>query len=115
VLVAHLGFILFALLGGLLALRWARAALLHLPAVAWGAWIELSHGICPLTPLEQALRGASGSGGYTGGFIEHYLVPLIYPAALSSRTQFALGLGLLLVNAAIYGLVIGRRLSPRRG
>jgi len=112
VLVAHLGFILFALLGGALALWWRWAPWLHLPAVAWGTWIELSGGVCPLTPLENALRRAAGEGAYTESFIEHYLVPVIYPPGLTPGHQLALAAGLVLVNAALYALVIAKR---RRG
>lgn len=98
----HLGFILFAALGGLLVLRWHKLAFLHLPCVAWGAWIEFSGSICPLTPLEIGFRRQAGQEGYEGGFIEHYLLPLIYPEALTRGTQITLGVGLLLLNLAIY-------------
>jgi hypothetical protein len=102
----HLAFILFAVLGGLLALRWPRAAWVHLPAAAWAAAIELGGWICPLTPLENALR--AGEAGYAGGFVEHYLLPLIYPAGLTREIQFALAGFVLLVNIAIY-LAVARR------
>ena len=87
VLLLHLGFIVFVLLGGLLALRWRRAPLLHLPAVVWGVYIELSGGLCPLTPLENRLRVLAGQAGFEGGFIEHYLLPLIYPASMNCVTR----------------------------
>ncbi|MER2554539.1 MAG: DUF2784 domain-containing protein [Thauera sp.] len=109
VLVLHLGFILFALFGGLLALRWGRVALLHLPAVAWAALIEISGGICPLTPLENRLRVQAGQSGYPGGFIEHYLLALIYPAGLTRELQFALAGFVVLVNVAVYAWVWWRR------
>ena len=109
VLVVHLGFILFAVLGGLLALRWPRAAWLHLPALAWGAWIELTGGICPLTPLENRLRAAAGRAGYEGGFVEHYLVPIVYPPGLRPGHQLVLAVLLLATNAAIYAWVWRRR------
>ena len=83
VLVVHLGFILFVLLGGLLVRRWRSMALVHLPSVAYGAAIELWGWICPLTPLENRLRALGGERGYAGGFIDHYLVPVIYPEPLS--------------------------------
>ena len=105
VLVGHLAFVAFAALGGLLALRWAKAAWVHLPAVAWGAFIEVSGGVCPLTPLENRLREAAGGAGYEGGFVEHYLVPLLYPDALSRDTQFVLAALLVAGNVAIYALV----------
>ena len=82
VLIVHLAFIAFVVLGGLLVLRWPRIAWLHLPAVAWGAWIEFSGGICPLTPLEVGLRARGGEAAYSGGFIEHYVTGLIYPEGL---------------------------------
>jgi hypothetical protein len=113
VLLLHLGFILFVLLGGALALRWRLAPLLHLPAVAWGVYIELSGGLCPLTPLENRLRIAAGEAGYTGGFIEHYLVPLIYPAGLTQDVQYVLAAIVVGVNALAYGWVWRRR--RRRG
>jgi hypothetical protein len=113
VLLLHLGFILFVLLGGALALRWRWAPLLHLPAVAWGVYIELSGGLCPLTPLENRLRIAAGEAGYTGGFIEHYLVPLIYPAGLTQDVQYVLAAIVVGVNALAYGWVWRRR--RRRG
>jgi len=88
--------------GGVLVL-WRRGwAVLHVPAVAWGAWTEFTGTLCPLTPWEQALRRQAGEAGYAGGFVEHYVVPLIYPAALTPRLQFALGVFVLLLNAAIY-------------
>lgn len=114
VVAVHLAFVLFVVLGGLLALRWPRAAWVHVPAAAWGAWIELTGGICPLTPLENELRRRAGGEGYAGGFIERYLLPVVYPAGLSSRVQIALGLLAILVNVLVYGLVWRRRRSARR-
>lgn len=113
VLLLHLGFILFVLLGGALALRWRWAPLLHLPAVAWGVYIELSGGLCPLTPLENRLRIAVGEAGYTGGFIEHYLLPLIYPAGLSQDVQYVLAAIVVGLNALAYGWVWRRRRRRR--
>lgn len=98
----HLGFILFVLLGALLVLRWPRLALLHLPAAAWGAAVELLHGYCPLTPLENHWRQAAGQAGYAGGFVEHYLIPLIYPTGLTPQIQLWLGALVLLVNLPAY-------------
>lgn len=103
VLVVHLAFILWAVLGGLAVLWRPRMAWLHLPAVAWGVWIEVTHGICPLTPLENHFRGLAGQAGYDGGFIEHYLVPLIYPAGLTPTHQWLMAAVLLLINVGIYG------------
>jgi len=101
--IIHLAFILFVVLGGLLVLRWPRAALIHLPAAFWGAIIEFNHWICPLTPVEQKLRMAAGEDSYSGGFAEHYLLPLIYPEGLTQEIQVSLGLFVLLVNVMIYG------------
>lgn len=98
----HLAFIVFVLCGGLLLLRWPRLCYLHLPAVAWGASVELCHLYCPLTPWENQLRRAAGEAGYEGGFIEHYLIPLIYPAGLTPPIQLWLGGLVLLVNAGVY-------------
>ncbi|MDQ8022873.1 MAG: DUF2784 domain-containing protein [Moraxellaceae bacterium] len=109
VLVLHLAFVLFALLGGLLALRWRWLAWLHLPALAWGMWIELSGGICPLTPVENALRQRGGEAGYAGGFIEHYLLPLLYPPGLTRETQWVLAAVLAAVNLAVYCRLLWRR------
>lgn len=103
VVVLHFAFIVFVVAGGLLVLRWPRLAWLHLPVVAWGAGIEFVGWICPLTPLENRLRRAAGEAGYAEGFIEHYLLPLIYPAGLTREIQIALGLFVLGVNALVYG------------
>lgn len=103
VLLLHAAFVAFVMLGGLLSLRWPRAAWLHLPLVAWGAGIEFLGGICPLTPLENHWRHLAGGQGYTGGFVEHYVVAALYPDGLTRNVQFALGLLVLAVNAAIYG------------
>ena len=104
VLVAHLAFIAFVLAGGLLVLHRRAWAALHLPAAAWGAYAELTATVCPLTPLENSLRRAAGVAGYEGGFIEHYILPLIYPGALTPSVQLALGLVVLFVNVPIYAL-----------
>jgi hypothetical protein len=109
VVVAHLAFILFVVLGGLLVLKWPRAAWLHLPAAAWGALIEFCGWICPLTPLENRLRHAGASHGYAGGFIDHYILPLVYPAGLSRQLQLALGAAVIIINLAIYSFVLLRR------
>lgn len=105
VLVLHLAFIAFVVLGGWLVLRWPRLAWLHLPAVAWGVWISVAGRVCPLTPLENRLRALGGEAGYSGGFIEHYLTSLIYPANLTRGFQVALGLFALAVNVVAYGLL----------
>lgn len=112
--VVHLGFVLFVVLGGLLALRWPRAAWVHLPAAAWGAWIEFAGWICPLTPLENWLRLRGGEPAYASSFVEHYVVPVLYPASLSRELQWMLGILVIAVNAAVYVIVWRRhrRASP---
>ena len=114
VLALHLAFVLFALLGGLVVLRKPRLAWLHLPAIAWAAFVEFTGRICPLTPLEVALRQAAGDAGYAGDFLEHYLLAVIYPEGLTHDVQITLGATVLLVNVAIYALIL-RRSSLRRG
>jgi hypothetical protein len=108
VLVVHLAFVVFVVLGGLLVLRWPWVAYLHIPAAIWGIFIEYSGGICPLTPLENSLRQTGGQAGYSGGFINHYIQPVLYPAGLTRGTQLVLGSLALLVNLGAYGLVIAR-------
>jgi hypothetical protein len=105
VVLLHLGFILFVVLGGVLVLRWPRLAWIHLPAAIWGALIEFAGWMCPLTPLENWLREAGGTAGYSGGFIEHYIVPIVYPHEISRETQILLGAGVLVVNCVAYGVV----------
>jgi hypothetical protein len=115
VLLLHLAFIIFVVTGGLLALRWHWAPLLHLPATLWGVFVEISRGICPLTPLENSLRRAAGASGYSGGFIEHYIAPVIYPPALNPPTQFALACFVVAANLLVYWIVWRRHSSRRRG
>jgi hypothetical protein len=110
--VLHLAFVAFVLFGGLLVLRWRWVAGLHLPAVAWGAWIEFAGTVCPLTPLENWFREQGGRDAYSSGFVEHYLLPVLYPDALSRELQWGLGSIVLLVNAAVYAVVFRRRTHP---
>jgi hypothetical protein len=113
----HLIFVLFVVLGALAVARWPRVAWIHLPCAAWGALVELGGWICPLTPWEQQLRLAAGRDGYTGGFIEHYLVPLIYPGDLTREIQIALGLFVIGINLVLYAWAWRRhrrrRAAPR--
>ncbi|MDQ1243630.1 MAG: hypothetical protein QG550_2883 [Pseudomonadota bacterium] len=109
VLVAHAAFVAFVMLGGLAVLRWPRLAWLHLPVVLWGAGIEFFGGICPLTPLEIRWRQLAGDQGYAGGFVDHYIVALLYPDGLTRSVQVALGLLVLVVNVAIYAYAWRRR------
>jgi hypothetical protein len=113
VVLAHLAFVAFAVLGGLAALKWRRVAWIHLPAVAWAALIEYAGWVCPLTPLENALRRAGGQAGYAGGFVERYLVPVLYPADLTRAVQVGLGTAVLLLNALVYWQVARRRMRAR--
>jgi hypothetical protein len=101
----HLGFVLFVGLGGFLVFRWPKVAWAHLPAVAWGGLIEITGRVCPLTPLENQLRMAGGGTGYEGGFVERYVVPIIYPPGLTRGMQLALGISIFALNVAIYSVV----------
>lgn len=109
VLVLHATFIVFALFGGLLAVRWHWIPLLHLPAAAWGVFVELAGRLCPLTDIENALRAAAGHAGYDGSFIEYYLIDIIYPAGLTREIQHVLAAVVLITNIAIYGWLLWRR------
>jgi large conductance mechanosensitive channel len=115
VVVVHLLFIALAALGGLLALRWRGMPWLHLPAAGWGTFVEMSGGVCPLTPLEASLRRAAGRPGYEGDFIDRYLTLIIYPAGLTQDVQIALGTSLIAVNVVIYAFVWGRRPPVKEG
>ena len=115
VVLLHLAFIAFAMLGGVLVAWRTRIAWLHLPAAAWGAWIEFSGAICPLTPLENHLRRMAGASGYAGGFVERYLIPIVYPAGLTAQAQQSLGALVVAVNLAVYAWVATQwRRGPRR-
>ena len=105
VLGIHLVFVVFTILGALLLIRWPRVIWVHLPAVAWAAWIELSGKICPLTPLENALRIRGGGGSYAGDFVGHYMLGLLYPDGLTRGIQIVLGALVVVINMAIYGYV----------
>ncbi len=109
VALGHLFFVLFVVLGGLLVLRWRWLAWVHLPCAVWGVLIEFSGWVCPLTPLENRLRRLAGEAGYAGGFVEHYLLPLLYPAGLTRSVQIGLGLFALLINLAVYLWILRRR------
>jgi len=105
----HLTFVVFVVLGGLLVARWHPVAWVHLPAAAWGAWVEFAGWVCPLTPLENWLRTQGGGPAYSSSFIEHYLMPLLYPSSLSRELQYALGALVLLINTVLYAVVLRRR------
>jgi hypothetical protein len=119
VLVLHLLFILFVALGALLVVRWRWIAWLHVPAALWGAFVELSGGICPLTPVENSLRELAGAASYEGSFIERYLTAWIYPEGLTRSAQITIGVGVLGINATVYGWCwrtgLGRSAQDRKG
>lgn len=108
VLLLHLAFVLFAVFGGLWVLRRPRATWLHLPAMAWAIWVVAAHRECPLTTIENRFRHAAGQAGYDGGFIEHYLLPLIYPPGLTAAQQTAVAIAFAVWSLAVYALAIRR-------
>lgn len=112
--VLHLAFIAYVVLGGLVSLRFPRNAFLHLPCAVWGALIEFTGWICPLTPLEVRWRILAGQQGYEEGFIAHYVMPVVYPPGLTRPAQLWLGAGVIVLNAAVYGILIWRRRRRRR-
>ena len=105
----HFAFVVFVVLGGLLVLRWPRVVWLHVPAVVWGALVEFTGWICPLTPLENRLRRAAGETAYQGDFIAHHILPVLYPNGLTRTDQLVLGGAALALNAVIYGFAFVRR------
>ena len=112
VLLVHLAFILFALLGATIAVHWRWVLFVHLPAVVWGCFVELTGRLCPLTYLENYLRIKAGQSGYSESFVEHYVIPVIYPAGLTRNIQFALAVLVIVVNIVIYGwLFVRERIS----
>ncbi len=106
VVLVHLAFVAFVVAGGLLTLRWPRAAWVHVPAAFWGVIVEWSGSLCPLTPLEVMLRRWSGEAGYGGGFVEHYVLPVLYPGALTRGVQLALGGVVVAINAIVYSVAL---------
>ena len=108
VIALHAAFALFVALGALLAFRWRRVMWAHLPVAAWGVLIEFSGWVCPLTPLENALRLRAGEAVYSGDFIEHYVMPALYPANLTRETQLAIGSAALVLNVLMYGWLFRR-------
>ncbi len=112
--VFHLSFVGFVIFGGLLVVRWPRMAFAHLPAAAWGVFIEWSGLICPLTYLENNWRRLGHVESYQGGFIDHYIMPVLYPDGLTRNIQFILGGGILVLNITLYVITV-RRLRRIRG
>lgn len=113
VVLVHIAFVAFVILGGFLALRWHAVAWAHVPAAIWGVLIEYAGWVCPLTPLENALRARAGEAAYSGDFIEHYVLRLLYPSGLTPRAQVVLGSFALVVNLVAYTLLI-RQVRARR-
>ncbi len=111
--VTHLAFVLFAVAGGLLVLRWGRVAWVHIPAAVWAALIEFCGWVCPLTPLENWFRVRSGASGYRGGFVDHYILPVLYPRGLTREVQIVLGIIVLVVNLVIYSWLVFRVAKAR--
>ncbi|MBC8484612.1 MAG: DUF2784 domain-containing protein [Bacteroidetes bacterium] len=114
VAVFHFTFILFVVSGGFLAIRWHKVSWFHIPTAVWGALIEFAGWGCPLTPLENKLRLAGGDSGFAGGFIEEYLLPVIYPAGMTRSVQIALGSAVIVINVSIYGYLLLRRSRKSR-
>ena len=114
VVLAHLTFIAFVVIGGVLVRWFPWAAIAHLPAFAWAAYVMFTGTICPLTPLEVSLRQSAGQAGYQSGFIEHYIVPVIYPPGLTRTMQVAIGVAVVAFNAGVYGWVLYVRRSRSR-
>lgn len=110
--ILHLGFIVFVLIGGLFVLRWRWVLFLHVPAAVWGTLIELLGWRCPLTPLEQYFRQLNGLS-YHGGFVDHYILPLVYPAELTRQMQIFFGISVVVINGVIYGFLIARHMRSR--
>lgn len=102
VVLVHIAFVIFAIAGGLLAMRWRWVVGLHLPAAAWAAMIEFAGWVCPLTPLENHFRALAGESTYDRGFVAHYILPILYPGQLTRDIQIGFGLLVLVINAAIY-------------
>jgi hypothetical protein len=113
VVAIHLVFVVFATLGGLLAVRWPSIAWMHLPAAAWAVFVEFSGNVCPLTPLEQTLRRRAGVEDYSGDFVANYIFPLLYPTGLTRRAQMAIGCFVIVTNAIAYAFVWKRRRRKR--
>ncbi|WP_455366561.1 DUF2784 domain-containing protein [Kaarinaea lacus] len=112
VLVIHFLFILFAIFGGLLVLRHRWVVWLHIPSIGWAAMISFAGWICPLTPLENALRRAAGEEAYSGGFINRYIAPIIYPEGYTRELAIAAGIAVLVINLLVYAFVIYRKQRP---
>jgi membrane protein implicated in regulation of membrane protease activity len=111
--IIHFAFTAFVIFGGFLTWRWRRMVFAHLPALAWGIWVEVSHSICPLTPLENHFRHLGGEAGYGGSFLAHYLVRVLYPPGLTWQIQWALAATLIAINVIAYWGLLRRRTRSR--
>jgi hypothetical protein len=115
IVIIHLAFVIFAVFGGLLVFKWKRVAWLHVPAFLWAALIEFAGWVCPLTPLENSFRELAGATPYDTDFVAHYLLPLLYPAALTRNLQIFLGVLVLSVNVGVYGWLLWRARQTSAG
>jgi Protein of Unknown function (DUF2784) len=113
IVLVHVAFVVFAVLGGLLAARWRRLVWIHLPAVIWAALVEVLGWVCPLTPLENWLRRKGGQAGYPSDFIAHYVLPILYPEGLNREVQIALGAFVILINLTIYIWILRTKRANR--
>jgi hypothetical protein len=109
VLVVHFSFIIFTLFGGLLALVGRTAIWFHIPVVLWSSVVNLAGWVCPLTPLENRLRELAGQAGYEGGFVEHYLMEVIYPGGMTRDLELTAGISVLVWNVLLYAYVLHRQ------
>ena len=114
VVISHFAFILFVVFGGLFVFKWPRVGYVHIPAAVWGGLIEIQGWLCPLTPIENRLRQAAGVTAYKDGFIEHYLMPVIYPTELTREDQLLLGLSVLILHGIIYIGILLRVLRKKK-
>jgi len=113
-IIFHFSFIIFVMTGAFLALKWSRIIYLHLPCALWGAIVELNGWFCPLTPYENTFRQLGMEAGYTGNFVEAFIVPLVYPPDLTRDVQILMGLSVIIVNLAVYGWIIYKQLGKQK-
>lgn len=114
VVVGHALFVVFVLFGGVLVLRWPRVAWVHIPCAVWGMLVEYANWICPLTPIEDSLRQRAAEGGYSGGFLQHYVLKILYPNGLTRDVQIVLGTIVLVLTCAVYAVAIARWRQTRK-
>ena len=109
VVIVHFATVLFVIAGGLLVVRWRKAAWVHLPIIAWVVFAECFHRTCPLTYLENWFNQRAGAAAYKGDFVSHWIVPVLYPQGLTDQIQLVLGSGIFVINVALYGVAFLRR------